>query len=690
MADTKNLEKYLQHSITVEILTDCNKTFVTASKAFYDIFKYTEEECRNSNTIHFRIFSEWTFPSLEGLMQDAMSQGVSETIIIPLNTKSGDSIDTYLRCRMVEDGEYLIWSAQEVRISNLTEQEMVENITDLRLSQFKINFALECANAVRWEYQRETDFIWFGEEFYKMTGLSGTNWDYKFSTFAETVLAPYVDEIKEQIAELEAGTREMLSIILNFDGANGESFWYNIRGKFFDRDQGIVYGVSININEQKKMEKRLWDMAYRDDMTGLYRMGYVKDIFAKRIDGIRLRYPAFMVLDIAGFSNVNEAFGHDRGNRVLYQASRRLTELCKSEIIARVNGDEFLIVFDNVDDQERLQKVAEDIITSFRKPVVEGGNDFFLAFKIGITVPGEEKIDIHRLGIHLQDAEIALQRAKQDGRSSICIINNDIRKDTDELLTLSYELHKAVENKEFTVYFQPIILNKTKKPIGCEALVRWVHPEKGIISPMRFIPIAEEIGLIIAIGDFVMEESLKHLRKWISFDPNFYVSVNVSYIQFVSLGFVERVKELVTMYKVPYSALVIELTESIFISDIVQMTECLSELRDLGIRVSLDDFGTGYSSLSYLKRIPLDNLKIDREFLLDVSGNNSSASILRTIISLARDLNLSITAEGVETTEQISLLEEYGCDLLQGYYFSRPVLSEQIDEFLSEIEVAHD
>jgi EAL domain-containing protein (putative c-di-GMP-specific phosphodiesterase class I) len=214
--------------------------------------------------------------------------------------------------------------------------------------------------------------------------------------------------------------------------------------------------------------------------------------------------------------------------------------------------------------------------------------------------------------------------------------------------------------------------------------VRWMHPEKGIISPMRFIPMAEEMGLIIDIGDFVLEESMRQLQKWLLFDPDFYVSINVSYLQFISDGFIRRVKELVEKYDIPFSSIVIELTESIFITDIVHMTECLNDLRNLGIRISLDDFGTGYSSLSYLKRIPLDNLKIDREFLLDVAESKSSAAILRTIISLARDLNLSITAEGVETGEQINLLEDFGCDLLQGYYFSMPVLAGQIDSFLIE------
>jgi len=540
------------------------------------------------------------------------------------------------------------------------------------------NFTLECVNGVRWEYHYDTDAFWVDNEFYQMTGLDGRQW--------RTIIAPYVNELEKQVVEIKEGVRTLISLVVSFNGADDRLHWFHVRGKFFDNDKAALYGVLINIDEQKKVEKRLWELAYRDEMTGLYQMNYIKDLVGSRIDGVKLSYPAFMILDIHGFSAVNEAFGHERGNKVLYQVAKRLMKLYKDEIIIRVSGDEFLIVFNHVKDDFYMKMAAEKILDDFQQPVIEGGFDFYLNFKIGITVPGENEVNNHRLGIHLQDAEIALQRAKADERSDICIITNDIRRDFDESNNLAYELRKAVENGDFVVYFQPIILTETRKLIGCEALVRWVHAEKGVISPMRFIPIAEDLGLIIDIGDYVMEESLRQLSTWLKYDPHFYVSINVSYLQFISEGFVSRIKSLVTYYNVPYSAIIIELTESIFITDMEHMTKCLKDIRDLGIRVSLDDFGTGYSSLSYLKRIPLDNLKIDREFLLDVSENASSAAILRTIISLARDLNLSITAEGVETLDQISLLEEYGCDLLQGFYFSRPVLAGQISSFLAEKE----
>ncbi|MCL2718376.1 MAG: bifunctional diguanylate cyclase/phosphodiesterase [Lachnospiraceae bacterium] len=538
------------------------------------------------------------------------------------------------------------------------------------------NFTLECANAVRWEYCCKTNTIWFSDEFYQMTGLDGQRW--------RSIVNPYLNEIKEQVVEILDGSRILLSLIVNIQGADGKEHWFNIRGKFFDDDKAILFGVLININEQKKIEKRLWELAYRDEMTNLYQLNYIKDLIAGRIDGVKLIYPAFMTLDICDFSAVNEAFGHDRGNQVLAKVSKRLLKLFKDEIIVRVSGDEFLIIFNQVRKDSQIMKAAKAILFDFKKPVSEGEHDFYLSFKIGITVPGEKEIDNARFSVHLQDAEIALQRAKDDERNDICIINNDIRKNFDEMNSLAYKLRKAVEGNDFVVYFQPIISTKTKKLIGCEALVRWVQPDGSLISPLRFIPVAEELGLIIDIGEFVMEESMRELSKWLKYDPDFYVSINVSYLQFISEGFVKRLKELVNFYQVPYSAIDIELTESIFITDMEHMTKCLKELRDLGIKVSLDDFGTGYSSLSYLKRIPLDNLKIDREFLLDVAENASSAAILRTIISLARDLNLSITAEGVETIEQLSLLEEYGCDLLQGFYFSKPVLPGQIDSFLAE------
>jgi polar amino acid transport system substrate-binding protein len=555
-------------------------------------------------------------------------------------------------------------------------------VSILQSEKFKLDFALECADSLTWEYDRTTDIIVFSDEFDKLISGRQSDYNYNFTAFLDLHLKDFKDEILQKMDDLLTGKTDLYESEIVLIGSDKEPHWLIVRGKFIDQTEKLVYGVSVDITRRKKLEMHLEELAYVDHLTGLYRLDYLEDVVAHKVRGVNLTRIGLVILDICGFSNVEQAFDRNIADRVLCLTADRLKTLVGEQLLIHLNEDKFLVVFNDVDNIDYLQMMAHSVKEAFKLPLAEIEKSFYLDFDIGIALSDNLVIDQEGLRCVLQDAQFALRTAKENELSSICTITDDIRRDTMELLNMAYGMRHAIEQKEFFLQFQPIIGACSHKMVGCEALIRWQHPVKGLLNPLRFIPLAEEIGLIIKIGDFVLEEAMRHMGKWLAVNPGFYVAVNVSAIQFLSHKLSERLLELMNKYAIPPANLVIELTESAFISDFIYLTKTLNTLKKYGIRISLDDFGTGYSSLSYLKKLPIDNLKIDRAFLDDVLVDETARAMLKSIIALAKNLSLSITVEGVETKEQLDLLEKYGCDRLQGYYFSKPLSAEELEKWL--------
>jgi diguanylate cyclase (GGDEF)-like protein len=384
-----------------------------------------------------------------------------------------------------------------------------------------------------------------------------------------------------------------------------------------------------------------------------------------------------MFLDLDEFKAVNDRFGHSVGDELLKQVAQRLVaSVRESDSVARLGGDEFTVVLEGNHRVEDAGHVATKILNALREPFRVGNHDLRVTTSIGIALYPVDGQSAQEL---LRDADIAMYSAKAAGKNTYQYFTPELREKTSERLHLIDGLRRAVEaQKELDLLYQPKVDTASNEVVGVEALVRWHHPELGLILPDRFVPVAEETDLILPIGDWVLEEACRQMRSWQMVGLDLTMSVNVSSRQLKRGDLVESVARALDASGLPPSLLEIELTEGTLVEDTKLAAQTLEQLRTMGVRVSIDDFGTGYSSLSYLKRLPIDCLKIDRSFIRDITVNEDAAALSAAIVGLAQSLRLDVVAEGVETNEQLTVLEELGCTTMQGFLFARPMAADQI------------
>ncbi|MBF0356130.1 MAG: bifunctional diguanylate cyclase/phosphodiesterase [Alphaproteobacteria bacterium] len=354
----------------------------------------------------------------------------------------------------------------------------------------------------------------------------------------------------------------------------------------------------------------------------------------------------------------------------------------KSDTLARLGGDEFVLVQADFASTAEVAHLAEKIIRELVAPLTLEGHDIHVTTSLGIALFPEDGLDAKSL---MKNADTAMYQAKAAGRNAFRFFDASMNTRAVERLDLEASLRRAIERDEFEVYFQPKVVLATGKVSGAEALIRWKNPERGLVSPLDFIPLAEETGLIVPIGEWVLSEACRHAARWRQNGQlNGRIAINLSARQFQDLHLMERIEGILATTKVDPANIELELTESVVMSNPAETIDILKELRAKGFSVAVDDFGTGYSSLSYLKRLPISALKIDRSFVMDLPGDADDAAIARTILNLARSLGLETVAEGVETVEQANYLSEQGCNLAQGYLFGRPMTARDFESWLAK------
>jgi diguanylate cyclase (GGDEF)-like protein len=391
-----------------------------------------------------------------------------------------------------------------------------------------------------------------------------------------------------------------------------------------------------------------------------------------------------LFLDLDNFKVVNDSLGHHAGDQLLIIAAERLRDCLRPrDTAARLGGDEFTVLLENVTDVADAVRVAERIGQALQAPILLGSRELFASASIGIALSGSGRDEPETL---LRNADLAMYQAKTNGKARFELFDDSMNVRAVERLALESDLRRALERDEFCIYYQPIILLETGELVGFEALVRWRHPERGIVSPADFIPIAEETGLILPLGYSVLEQSCRQVRDWQIRYPEYQaltISVNVSAKQLQHPGLVGEVSEALRISQLEPSQLKLEITESVMMQDAESTIEKLRQLRSLWIQLAVDDFGTGYSSLAYLKRFPISILKIDRSFVNGLGEDPEDTAIVHSIVSLARALRLTVTAEGIETAHQLAQLRSLGCELGQGYYFGRPLPSHGAEALLA-------
>jgi len=427
--------------------------------------------------------------------------------------------------------------------------------------------------------------------------------------------------------------------------------------------------------------------AFHDSLTGLPNRAMFTELLKAEIESSKRRGEhmfAVLFLDLDRFKNINDSLGHTHGDLLLVAFAERLERTLRPiDTLARFGGDEFAILLSGMSDATDAVRVAQRIQDELSQPFVLDKNSAFATASIGIALSSS---GYDRPDDILRDADIAMYRAKENGKARYEVFDHGMHARAVSRLQLESDLRQAIERNEFCVYYQPIVSLETGRLAGFEALVRWNHPRRGLVSPADFIPVAEETGLIVPIGEWVLNEACARVRQWQIDSPShrsLSLSVNLSARQVAQPDLLNRIKEALENSKLNSHCLKLEITESVVMENAEAAAQMFKQLRSLGVQLSIDDFGTGYSSLSYLHRFPLNYLKIDRSFVSRLTTDNDNA-IVRTISTLARNLGMEVIAEGIETEEQFQQLKMLGCEYGQGYLFSRPVANEGVDHLLSQ------
>ncbi|HJR09201.1 MAG TPA: EAL domain-containing protein [Pyrinomonadaceae bacterium] len=438
----------------------------------------------------------------------------------------------------------------------------------------------------------------------------------------------------------------------------------------------LVFQIQ-DITDRKRAEEQLQHEAMHDVLTGLPNRAMFIDhveLAIARAQRNEERKFAILYVDLDRFKIINDSLGHAIGDQLLKEVAVRLWKCVRAgDTVARLGGDEFVLLLEDIYQESEAIDVAERIKAELAVPFTLSGREVFTTVSIGVA---SSWTSYHQAEGLIRDADAAMYRAKSLGKNRHEIYDSVMHAQVNDLLQMETALRLAVERREFIVYYQSIVDLETFKISGFEALVRWNHPEKGFISPANFIPLAEETGLIVEIGEWVLREACRQMERWQKIfpsDPPLFVSVNLSSKQFIQSDLIQRVTQIIEETKINPEGLKLEITESAVMDDVDSATEMLKKLRALGVKLSIDDFGTGYSSLSYLHRFPIDTLKVDRSFVVNMSEDSENVEIVRTIVSLAQNLGMNVIAEGVETKEQLAALRKLGCENGQGYLFSKPV-----------------
>ncbi|MES9964787.1 MAG: PAS domain S-box protein [Candidatus Sedimenticola sp. 20ELBAFRAG] len=464
---------------------------------------------------------------------------------------------------------------------------------------------------------------------------------------------------------------------------NGEVYpeWLNISAVKNERGDVIRYvSVFSDITAKKQSEERLTHLAHHDALTGLPNRLLFNALLEHTLERVERNgeQVAVLFMDLDLFKNINDSFGHPIGDRLLQLVAERLMSVVRDEdTVARVGGDEFILLLERVGNMQAAATVSEKLLHELHRPFVVDGQEMYMTASIGISISPNDSLDGDVL---IKNADAAMYRAKEQGRGQYCFYTEELTVSAMERVLLERDLRQALIQNQLVVHYQPQYSLRTGKLVGAEALVRWQHPEKGLISPDSFIHVAEECGLILPLGEWVLRESTRQMRKWMQDGLAIgRVSVNVSGQQIERADLVAMVKETLCDTGLQPWHLELEITESCIMQEAESAIKALAELKMMGVRLAVDDFGTGYSSLSYLKRLPIHKLKIDRSFIRDIPHDPNDEAISRAVLALGHSLQLEIVAEGVETLVQEEFLKETGCDEVQGYLYSPPVSAEEFE-----------
>lgn len=659
------------------IVIDTDNTIILWSKKAEKIFGWTQEEVLNKKLHDFiipnrsqdnnRNYNIFGLKNAKNLLENA----------IQINTlhKEGHEFPIEITINsIVVDGEiYYSASIRDNKEQLIYENSLRQQVALLNLSRDCI-FVLNLQNIIIfWNTGAE---LLYG---YKAQEVIGK----PLSLFIKTEQPLPLSEIQQIMLNKKYWEGEVIH-----HKKNGEKITMLSRWTLEINEHGQptrVLVTNTDISESKAYQKHIHYLATHDALTGLANRSLLEDRIQHAIDQARRTngVVATMFMDLNRFKNVNDSLGHDKGDLLLKEIALRLTSMMgKGDTIARLGGDEFVVVLENIAKLEDVVGIAERVLQTIEKPILLGLQEVSVSASIGISMYPKDGCDYTSL---MKLADVAMYRAKERGSGHYLFYSPDMNTKIFDQLLIESALYGAVDRKEFVVHYQPRIETSSKKLVGVEALVRWQHPDKGLIAPNDFIPLAEEIGLISVIGEWVLKESCRQNKMWqdIGF-PNVKVSVNLSAHQLGSPNIVETIDNALKESGLHPDWLELEITESSLMKNIDVVKENLINIRRLGVCISIDDFGTGYSSLAYLKKLPIDTIKIDRSFINDLGHDQDDDAIVTATIAMAHSMNMQVVAEGVTSSLQVDFLINKGCDEMQGFLFSEAYPPKEIQESMNK------
>ena len=574
-------------------------------------------------------------------------------------------------------------STRAQRAASLT--SLREQTTTLRENEERLQLALSAGNMGIFDWDIVSGAIVWSEGHARLFGMRLEDFDGRYETFAQCV---HPDDlvIINQAVDIARTDHTQFRQEFRVIWPDGSVHWIAGQGKFIYDSGGNALrmsGVVMGIDTHKHAEERLSYLAHHDELTGLPN----RTLFNDRLNQLIIeaerheRLVGVVFLDLDHFKDVNDTLGHEAGDLLLKGVAERLLgAVRRGDTVARLSGDEFTLVLADMAHVDDATRVAQKILDIFTQPFHIAGRDLFMSASLGITLFPFDTRNTQEL---LRNADSAMYRAKEAGRNSYQFYAAEMTNKAVARMGMESDLRVALKRGEFLLHYQPIVDGRDNRIIGVEALARWQSPEHGLVPPLQFIPLAEETGLILPLGEWVLRTACAQLRQWQSTGfPELWLAVNLSTRQFRQSGLAQFVARTLNDASLAPRYLELEITESI----LAQGGEAETVLREVsatGVQFSIDDFGTGYSSLSYLKRFPIDTLKIDRSFVADIPGNTDDAAIAQAIIAMAHSLGMRVVAEGVETAEQGRFLQSHGCDTMQGYFFSRPLPAEELTLLLA-------
>lgn len=559
----------------------------------------------------------------------------------------------------------------------------------LRASEERYALAVRAANDGIWDWNLKTNEIYYSVRWKEMLGFKEDEIGIDPNEWFKLVHPDDQKQVQDNLAAHLKSLTPHFECEYRIKHSSGTYLWMLNRGLAVKDTKGNVYrmaGSQSDITARKLAEERLAHDAFHDALTGLPNRVLFLDRLQNRLERTK-RNPtdlfAVMFIDLDRFKVVNDSLGHAFGDQLLITVASRLKQCLRpNDTISRLSGDEFAILLDTVSDINNARRVADRIKGQLITTTLLGVVERSPAASIGIVLFNSRYSTAGEL---LRDADSAMYYAKSMGGNQYQVFDDTMHTSAIELIRIEGELKHAVERNELLVHYQPIVSLTNGKPVGAEALLRWLHPLRGLLAPQDFIQVAEDTGLILSIGEYVLRTACAQAKAWREAGhPNFWVSVNISARQFQDKNLVEKITRIFTETGLPGEALRLEITESVAVRDKDYTVKIMNELNAQGVHTSLDDFGTGYSSLSYLKQFPLRVLKIDQSFIQDIQNNPKNESLIAAIITMARSLGLEVVGEGVEKVEQLTFLQSLLCDNAQGFLLGCPISGMEISRLLEK------